>query len=123
MRGEHSPTDKHVKEKFSEDTWQGQSGLTVAGHRGGDTPYDSKVKEESTTPRERVPSGKSSMCKEPVAGRCVVSLRNKEDNMTVAWAVRVRAKARDTERRSKTGQDLVHQRGVLPPSIRQAMKS
>lgn len=41
----------------------------------------------------------------------------------VPWAVRVRAKARDAEGRSKTGQDLVHHRGVLPPSIRQAMKS
>lgn len=80
MRGEHSPTDKHLEEKFSEDTQQEQSGLTVAGHRGGDIPYDSKIKEESTTPRERVPSGKSSMCKGPVTGGCMVSLRNKEDN-------------------------------------------
>lgn len=81
MKGEHSPTDKHVKEKFSEDTRQEQSGLTVAGHKGADISYDLKVKEESATPRERVPSGKSSMCKGPVAGGCMVGLRNKEDNM------------------------------------------
>lgn len=123
MKGEHSPTDKHVKEKFSEDTWQGQSGLTVAGHRGGDIPYDPKVKEESTTPRERIPSGKSSMCKGLSQVGAWSICGTKRTIWLVAWVVRVKAKARDAEGRSKTRQDLVHQRGVLHPSIRQAMKS
>lgn len=50
-------------------------------------------------------------------------LRNKENMWLVAWAVRVRAKAHHGEGRGKTGQGLVHQMGVLPPSIGQATDS